>query len=176
MTMRYTDPDLKYCPQCDEEYREDMVTCVSCDISLISGSEKLAMEEAAHAKMAARSMEISSDDELGVIRKGSLGDMKHLQGLLAAHNIPSLLMGGKGSCGQGCCGGGDLYLQVKMADGEEAMKVLAEEFKRTTALDSHDLSNVHAVFDSGAENTTCPACGVTFSTRTSACPDCGLCF
>ncbi|MCF8056667.1 MAG: hypothetical protein K9K37_08515 [Desulfocapsa sp.] len=174
--MRYTDPDLNYCPQCDEEYREDIVNCATCNISLISGSERLAMEEAAKSKMAARTMDISSEDELAAIRKGPLGDMKYLQGLLAAEKIPSLLAGEKGSCGQGCCGGGDIYLQIKVADGEEAMNVLAMDFKRTTALDSHDLSNVHAVFDTGAESSTCPACGVTFSTTSKTCPDCGLCF
>ena len=174
--MRYTDPDLKYCPQCDEEYREEIISCASCNIELITGSEKLAMEEAAKIKFASRSMDITADDELANIRKGPLGDMKHLQGLLASENIPSLVAGEKGNCGKGCCGGGDFYLQIKMVDGEDAMEVLAREFKRTTALDSHDLSHVHAVFDTGAASSTCPACGFTFSTSESTCPDCGLCF
>lgn len=174
--MRYTDPDLKYCPQCDEEYRQEIVTCVSCNIELITGNEKLVMEEEAKIKKTSRSMKISSDDELANIRKGPLGDMKRLKALLAAENIPSLIAGEKGSCGKGCCGGGELYLQIKIADGQAAMEVLANEFKRTTALDSHDLSNIHAVFDTGAEKSTCPACGCTFATSSSTCPDCGLCF
>jgi hypothetical protein len=173
--MRYTDLDLKYCPQCDEEYRVEIISCASCDVELISGSERLAMEEAVKTKLASRSMNISADDELANIRKGPLGEMKHLQGLLASENIPSLVAGEKENCGKGCCGG-DLYLQIKMADGEDAMEVLAREFKRTTALDSHDLSNVHAVFDTGVAKSTCPACGFTFSTSESTCPDCGLCF
>jgi len=173
--MRYTDPDLKYCPQCDEEYREEMVICASCNVELISGSEKLAMEEEEKARKAARSMDISSDDELANIRKGPLADMKHLKNVLAAENIPSVIAGEKSSCGQGCCGG-ELYLQIRVADGNAAMEVLANEFKRTTALESHDLSNVHAVFDTGAAQSTCPACGCTFSTTSPTCPDCGLCF
>ncbi len=173
--MRITDPDLKYCPRCDEEYREEIVSCASCNIELISGSEKLLMEESARRKLASRSMEISADDELANIRKGPLGDMKHLQALLATQNIPSLVVGEKGSCGKGCCGG-DLYLQIKVADGAEATEILAQEFKRTTALDSHDLSTAHAVYDTGAISSTCPACGFTFSTTESTCPDCGLCF
>jgi hypothetical protein len=172
--MRYTDPDLKYCPQCDEEYREEIITCVSCTVELITGSEKLVMEEVAKTKLASRSMEISADDELANIRKGPLADMKYLQGLLASENIPALVAGDKGNCGKGCCE--DFYLHIKMADGDDAMEVLAQEFKRTTALDSHDLSNIHAVFDTGAAKTACPACGCTFSTSESTCPDCGLCF
>lgn len=174
--MRYTEPDLKYCPQCDEEYREEMTTCVSCNVELITGNEKIAMEREAETKKNARSMDISCDDDLANIRKGPLGDMKQLQAILAAENIPSLIAGEKGSCGTGCCGGGELYLQIKMADGEAALEVLANEFKKTTALDSHDLSNIHAVFDTGAEKSTCPACGCSFSTSSAVCPDCGLCF
>lgn len=174
--MRYTDPDLKYCPRCDDEYREEMETCVSCEIALITGSEKLIQEQKKNDKLTSRSMELSSDDNLVNIRKGPLGEMKQLQTILAAEKIPALIAGEKGNCGKGCCGGGEVYLQIRMEDGDDAMAVLAHEFKRTTALDSHDLSNIHAVYDRGAEQTTCPACGVAFSTDSSTCPDCGLCF
>ena len=173
--MRYTDPNLKYCPQCDEEYRAEIELCVSCNVALISGQEKMAQEESVKEKKAARSMTISNDDELANIRKGSLHDMKQLQTILTKENIPSLLAGEKGGCGQGCCGT-ELYLQIRVADGEDALRVLSEDFKKKTALDSHDLSTAHAVFDTGAENSTCPACGCNFSTSSSTCPDCGLCF
>jgi len=173
--MRYTDPDLNYCPQCDEEYREDFDTCAACNISLIPGTEKLAMEEAAKNKLAARSMDISPDDELVNIRKGALGEMKQLQAVLGAANIPSLLAGDASSCGKGCCGT-DMYLQIKISDGKDATEILAKEFEKTTALSSHDLSNAHAVFDTGVAKSNCPACGCSFSTSSSTCPDCGLCF
>ncbi len=174
--MRYTDPDLKYCPKCDEEYRAEIENCVSCNVELMSGQERLAMEEAAKTKKYSRSMEITSDDEMANIRKGSLHDMKQLRNLLAAANIPSILAGDSDSCGKGCCGGGDLYLQIRVTDGEDAMRVLADDFKVKTALDSHDLSIADAVFDTGVASSTCPACGCSFSTSSSACPDCGLCF
>ncbi len=173
--MRYIDPDLNYCPECDEEYREDFNICASCNVSLLSGTERLAREEAKKEKLAARSMDISPDDELANIRKGVLGEMKQLQAVLGAAKIPSLLAGDESSCGPGC-GAKQLYLQVKVTDGKDALEVLAEEFKRTTALASHDLSNAHAVFDTGVAKSTCPACGCRFSTSLKACPDCGLCF
>ncbi len=172
--MRYIDPELKYCPSCDEEYRVEIELCASCNVTLLSGSERLAQEEAVQKQRASRSMTISNSDELASIRKGSLHDMKQLQTILANENIPSLLAGEAG-CGKGCCGT-ELYLQIKVSDGEEAMRVLADDFKEKTALDSHDLSTAHAVFDTGAENSTCPACGCVFSTRSPTCPDCGLCF
>lgn len=173
--MRYIDPELKYCPQCDDEYREDMITCVACNIDLIDGSKRLAMENEVKEKFESRSMDISPDDELANIRKGPLAEMKYLKNLLASENIPALVFGEDDSCGKGCCGS-DFYLQIKVADGDESMEVLAKEFKRTTALDSHDLSNVHAVFDTGVAKSTCPACGTQFSTSECTCPDCGLCF
>lgn len=172
--MRYTDPDLMYCPKCDEEYRAEIVMCAACNVELIGGGERLAQEETQKQKVDARSMAITNDDELANVRKGSLHDMKQLQTLLAKENIPSLLAGDGGS-GKGCCGD-DLYLQIKVSDAEDAMRVLADDFKVKTSLDSHDLSTAHAVFDTGAESSTCPACGFSFSTSSSTCPDCGLCF
>ncbi len=174
--MRITDPDLKYCPQCDEEYRAEIENCATCTIALISGMEKMKLEQAQEQKLANRSMELSSDDNLASIRKGPLKDMKHLQTLLAAEKIPSLVAGEKGNCGAGCCGGGEFFLQIREEDGEDALMVLARDFQKTTSLDSHDLSNIHAVFDTGAEQSICPACGFSFSTDSSTCPDCGLCF
>ncbi len=174
--MRYTDPDLKYCPKCDEEYRAEIERCVSCDVALLSGQERMLMEEAVLKKKDARSMEITGDDELANIRKGSIHDMKQLQTLLAAENIPSMLAGEPGNCGKGCCGGGELYLQIKVSDGEDAVRVLAHDFRQKTALDSHDLSTAHAIIDTNAEQSTCPACGFSFSATIATCPDCGLCF
>jgi hypothetical protein len=173
--MRYIDPDLNYCPQCDEEYREDFDTCAACNIALIPGKERLSMEEAKNNKLAARSMDISPDDELVNIRKGALGEMKQLQAVLGAASIPSLLAGDESNCGKGCCGT-DMFLQIKMADGDAAMEELAKEFEKTTALHSHDLSTAHAVFDTGVAKSNCPACGCKFSTSSTTCPECGLCF
>ncbi len=172
--MRYIDSELNYCPQCDEEYRSDFATCASCNITLISGTDRLALEENQKKKLSERSMDISPDDELANIRKGPLGEMKQLQAVLGAQSIPSLVAGEKSNCGSGC--GTEMFLQIKTADGEAAVEVLAQEFKRTTSLESHDLSKINSVFDTGASKTNCPACGCKFSTNSKTCPDCGLCF
>ncbi len=174
--MRYRDPELKYCPVCDEEYRADITMCADCAVELIPGREKIAAEVVLKEKKVARSMELSADDDLVNIRKGPLLEMKNLQQTLAKEHIPALIAGEKKSnCGKGCCGT-DMYLQIRREDGELAMEVLAREFKRTTALDHHDLSHVQSVYDQGASQTVCPACGFRFSTSNSTCPDCGLCF
>ncbi|HAM58636.1 MAG TPA: hypothetical protein DCQ64_25780 [Candidatus Rokubacteria bacterium] len=119
-------------------------------------------------------MDISPEDDLVNIRKGSLHDMKQLRRVLAAERIPALIAGDE-SCGRGCCGP-ELLLQIKRVDVDEALKVLAKDFIKSTCLDSYDLSNAQAVFDHQAAETVCPACGCRFSPTVGACPDCGLSF
>lgn len=174
--MRLRDPELKYCPVCDDEYRADIKICAACAVELIPGREKIAGEEAVKQRQAPRSMDLSVDDDLVNIRKGPLLEMKNLQKILAKEQVPSLIAGEKkDNCGKGCCGT-EMFLQIKRQDGELAMEALAREFKRTTALDHHDLSHIQSVYDRGARETVCPACGFSFSTSNSTCPDCGLCF
>ncbi len=169
------DCEMKYCPSCGDEYRSDSINCVICNIALISGKEKLERIRLMEETLSERSMDISLEDELVSIRKGPLTDMKYLQKLLAKDRIPAILAGDKGSCAKGCCGP-ELYLQIKKTDIDLATEVLTREFIKSTALDSHDLSNAAAVFDHLARETICPACGCRFSPTVGACPECGLCF
>jgi hypothetical protein len=169
------DCEMNYCPSCNDEYRADIGRCAACDVPLISGREKLARERQKQQAMAARTMAILPTDELVDIRKGPLKDMKTLQKLLAEARIPALLAGDGAGCGKSCCGP-ELYLRVKKEDLSLATEVLARDFIKSTALDSHDLSNATAVFDHLARETVCPACGCRFSPTVGACPECGLCF
>jgi predicted amidophosphoribosyltransferase len=174
--MRQRDPELQYCPKCDEEYRTEIRVCADCGVELISGRDLIAAESTRKEKKVTRSMELTVDDDLVNIRKGTLREMKKLQEVLVKEHIPSLIAGEKSSnCGKGCCGT-ELFLQIKKEDGAAAMEVLGKEFKRTTALDHHDLSHVQSVYDTGAGQTVCQACGFRFSTKNTTCPDCGLCF
>lgn len=169
------DIEMNYCPSCDDEYRIDISNCATCNLALISGKEKLARLQAVQQVFGERSMDISPEDELVNIRKGPLKDMKSLQKILASQRIPALLAGDEGGCAKGCCGP-ELYLQIKKNDLETAAEVLTREFIRTTALDTHDLSNAQAVFNPLDAETVCPACGCRFSPTVGACPECGLCF
>jgi hypothetical protein len=169
------DGQMNYCPSCGDEYRDDISHCGVCNISLISGKEKLDRLMQKAEALGERSMEISPDDELVNIRKGPLKEMKSLQKLLAVDRIPAILAGDEDGCAKGCCGP-ELYLQIKKDDIQLATEVLAREFIKSTALDSHDLSNADAVFNHLDAETVCPACGCRFSPTVGACPECGLCF
>lgn len=169
------DREMYYCPSCGDEYRPGIASCVTCLVPLISGREKLDRLARERETLGRRSMELSPEDELVSIRKGSLADLKYLRQVLAREQIPALLAGDEANCGRGCCGP-EMLLQIKKEDVDAALAVLAKDFVKSTALDSHDLSNAQAVFDHQARETRCPACGCGFSPTVGACPECGLSF
>lgn len=169
------DREMYYCPSCGDEYRPGIASCVSCLVPLISGQEKLDRQASEREKYGRRNMELSPEDDLVDIRKGSLADLKYLRQVLARERIPALIAGDEPNCGRGCCGP-EMFLQIKKEDVDAALAALAKDFVKSTALDSHDLSNAHAVFDHQAKETRCPACGCRFSPTVGACPECGLSF
>ncbi|HEB70050.1 MAG TPA: hypothetical protein ENI88_10600 [Desulfobulbus sp.] len=174
MKFRIED-ELKYCPGCRDEYRAEIEICAACNLQLLTGAAMRALVEEQQQPRTGRSMEISPDDELVDIRKGPVMQMKELQKVLADQSLPSLTVKEDGGCGKGCCGT-ELLLRVRMADVQEVMAVLEEEHVRSTCLSDHDTSHAGAVFNTHAEQATCPACGCTFPTTKPTCPDCGLCF
>jgi len=175
MVERRIDDALKYCPECRDEYRAEIESCVSCGVTLLSGKAMRALVDNQHQHLANRTMEIRPDDELVDVRKGPVLQMKELQKVLADNSLPSLTVNDESGCGQGCCGA-ELLLRVRMADIQEVMAVLAEEHARSTALSEYDTSLSGSVYNTQAEQATCPACGCTFATTIPTCPDCGLCF
>ncbi len=169
------DPEMYYCLSCGGEFRLDLPFCPSCRIPLVSGHEKLAQLAREQERHSGRSMEIEPGTELVSIRKGPLREMKYLQKVLEQGSVPGLISGDESGCSKGCCGP-EMYLQICKDDVGPALEILAKDFIRSTALDSHDLSHASAVFDPTAPETLCPACGCKFSPSVGACPDCGLSF
>jgi hypothetical protein len=167
------DPELKYCPQCDDEYMPEIVQCAACGVELITGRMKIDMLKEQERKRAAAMEELSPEDDLVSIRRGPLGEIKHLGNRLNDAMIATLIAGDENSCGKGCCPS-TFYLQVRRQDAMEAMAVLQEEFRQTTALEDHDTSHVDNIFDTSASEANCPACGYAFPTTSTECPDCGL--
>jgi ribosomal protein L37E len=167
------DPDLKYCLECNDEYRAEIEKCAACGIGLITGLQKIAMEEERQKLLEGRCADLSPDDDLVAIRRGPLTDMRHLSDLLNGENIGTLLAGDENSCSKNCCP--SVYnLLVKREDGMDALHIVEEEHKRVTGLEQHECFNGDAVFNPHANEAQCPACGHSFPTTHTTCTDCGL--
>jgi len=174
--MKYRiDPEMQYCPRCQDEYRAEIELCASCEVRLISGAKMLEALDQKNRRMAERAMEIQADDELVEIIKGPVLNVKQVQARLSREGFPSLIAGDKNSCGKGCCGS-EVRLQVRMTDVQDILALMAREHVQTTGLADHETMYADAVYDSSAANATCPACGCSFSPQDKICPDCGLCF
>ncbi|MCK9296782.1 MAG: hypothetical protein M0P70_17090 [Desulfobulbaceae bacterium] len=169
------DPELKYCPQCNDEYRAEIEVCAACGVALLSGADMLAAVTRADARKNSRAGEIGPGEDIVAIHKGQLNEIRAMEKELQAENIGYLITGEGSSCKKGCCPT-TFYLQVRRQDAPDAFAVVQAHIERTTALNHHDLSTCDAVFNPEARQATCPACGFEFQTNTTVCPDCGLCF
>lgn len=169
------DPGLQYCPQCGDEYRAEIIDCAVCRVALISGRQRLQQEEERQAVLANRSVDIKEGEELVLIYRGPLADIKALQEELTSQRIGSLVVGDENSCKKGCSPP-MLHLQVRREEAAEAMQILGAVHRKSTKLDTLAPGHVDAVFDASRQEATCPACGHCFSTSNMTCPDCGLCF
>ncbi len=170
------DPELKYCPQCQDEYRPDISNCGVCGMELVSGEQFQDMNKSTAEKRAARKGDLSADDQLVNIQGGPLNDMRQLEELLNAERIGTVVAGDERNCGQGCCPS-NFFLQVRQEDAPDAHAIIAEEHQRLTALADHGGEHMDEVYNPDSGQATCPACGFTFQTfTTTSCPDCGLNF
>jgi len=169
------DPELKYCPQCKDEYRSDIAQCALCLIPLVSGKDFAAIERGRHTSFHNRKGALTAEDELVIVHQAGLADIRHIQAMLESQRIGTLLSGEEGCGCKKSCGPPKLYLQVRRDDVPDALRILAEEHRRTTGLDGHETACGDAVFDPEAGEAMCPACGFSFATSSTTCPDCGLC-
>lgn len=169
------DPELKYCPKCNDEYRAEIKRCAECGVELVSGADVLAAVDLANARKKSRGGQIGPQEETVPIHKGQLNEIRGMELDLRSENIAYLVRGDESSCNKGCCPT-TFSLEVRREDALEAYAVVQAHVERTTALSHHDLSHCDVVFDPSARQATCPACGFKFQTTTTTCPDCGLCF
>ena len=123
-----------------------------------------------------RSLQISAYDKLITVTNGTLAEVKRLQRLLEKEVIGSVLYGDDASCGWSCCGSAGFELRVKKEDATDARRIIQEDFRSSTALDTHDLNDEPETGSRQAEIVKCPACGCSFSLQEKTCPECGLCF
>jgi len=168
------DPELKYCPKCNDEYRSEIFACAVCEATLLTGIEMLARQRAGEEKRASRKGELSETDEMVAVRRGPLGEIRTYEQLLKVEGIATLVVGDEHACGKGCCPS-NFDLVVRREEGPEALKLIEAEIRRTSRIDTESADHHDAIFNSEAAETVCPACGHKFPPAPE-CPDCGLCF
>jgi hypothetical protein len=175
------EPDLKYCTQCNDEYRAEIEKCAACGIDLITGQQIIELEEARKKELGNRVSDLTPEDDLICIRRGPLAEMQHLSNLLDGQRIGTLLVGDTSTCGKDRFGNTfstpttyDLF--VKRENDMEALHILEDEHRRTTRLEEYKHSSTDSVYNPQAGEACCPACGHSFPTTETACPDCGLSF
>jgi hypothetical protein len=103
-----------------------------------------------------------------------LHDAKELQRILLSRNIPVELNHNGQTCSRGCT------VTVELLAPREALaqvqSTLREQHQKLAEGHKVDWDLLEATFDPAKSQATCPACGTQFSTTSTECPDCGLCF
>ena len=173
----YVDPELKYCPECSEEYRAEITRCADCGAELVTGV-------AMHDRLAARQdslgsglQEIVPGERMTGLLKGPLLQIKQLQSSLRRQGIASLVVGGAAhGCSSAGCRGPELLLQVRTDELALAQVALEDEHRQTTGLSDHDSTFAGEIYSAHVAEATCPACGARFPTSSASCPECGLSF
>ncbi len=171
--MYTIDRELKYCPECRDEYRPDFFVCASCNIELVKG-EHLLVAGADERPEKVELPEIGEQDALTFLQAGGVLEMKKLKNDLADRGIPSLLAK-EDNCSGGCCGP-EIQLFIRMQDTVEAQGFLLALHKQLTGIQEESFEIAETVFDPQAATVQCPACMGRFIPESSVCPECGLQF
>lgn len=111
--------------------------------------------------------------DLVTIAKLPLEEAKLLQRDLRLIEVPATLNHDP-SCRSGCSVTIDVV--VPFSHAEAAVKLLRERFQAAAERPGMDWEKAQATFDPSQQEATCPACGTSFATTSSECPECGLCF
>ena len=169
------DNEMKYCPVCDDQYMPELVNCGVCGEILLTGIEMDRRHTMQHGDIEKRKGALTPDDDIATVFKGPTADVKRVQAKLSAVNIGTVIVTQDGACGKGCCAP-EVELKIRREDGGAALKIIESDFDDMTSAAEFIHGFDDAGFDPEENESTCPACGYTFSTQNSVCPDCGLCF
>lgn len=101
-----------------------------------------------------------------------LTDAKEFQDQLQKKGVEIILNHNEQTCTRGCT------VTVEVLGHEKDIEIIAKSYQENyqKLTEGHEVNweVANSVFDPSAESATCPACGHSFSTSQSECPDCGL--
>ncbi|OFZ19301.1 MAG: hypothetical protein A2X94_04000 [Bdellovibrionales bacterium GWB1_55_8] len=110
-----------------------------------------------------------------LLGKSELADAKRLQSALEERGVRLSLVNDPAACTTKTCKP-TVDVFARPMDLPQVREFLDQE--RTKLYDglSVDAQLLEEVYDPEKETARCPACGTTFSTQATECPDCGLAF
>ena len=97
-----------------------------------------------------------------------------IKGRLAVHGVEVMTLINPKGCNTGCSITVEMWALPK--DIPLIGQVIAEMRKQDMAGLEFDEAQINSVYDTEKEEAICPACGTSFSTRLTECPECGLNF
>lgn len=110
-----------------------------------------------------------------VLGTAELFDAKRLKSILSDKGIALELVSNPEKCSTGGC-----KVTVELHARPEDVPIIVEHLQKERSKLLEDLNfnpELHEqTFDTNQQTAICPACGTTFSTTKSECPDCGLVF
>lgn len=101
-----------------------------------------------------------------------LNEAKNLQKLLGDQGVELVLNHDDASCTRGCSV--TVEVHAKEADIPKVQEVYSQIYMKSLEGHDIDLEVINSVFDPSKESATCPACGASFITSLSSCPECDL--
>ncbi len=147
---------VRYCPECDQEFRPHVERCSDCGGPLEDQFEGL---EGAGSEAAARGGGVLPPGEyLPLLHRSTAAEMEPLAAALGRAAVPFKVDVRPGY--------GGFDLKVRAEDGPQAAQALAE------ALGEELASEAGAAHD-GREG-HCPACEAALPPQAAECPECGL--
>lgn len=154
-----------YCTSCQGEFLNDMKTCSSCRIDLVSKDDYL-------AKIIEKKSICSTKEDLLSFFEGGLSQVREIEGLFNKAGIPSLLKGHSQDCDKKGCGA-SFSLWLRSEDMKDAEALLQKRFHGEVQREGQGALVTEAV-DLSLEQIKCPACHEIGPLKEGECSCCGL--
>jgi hypothetical protein len=152
---------MKICVQCHDEYRDDINTCMSCGVDLVSHVAGMQLD-----KVASQGGQVDLEKAVKVM-EGTLAACKEIEGMLKRQKFPCLLVPVTvgNVTNYALCINSD-----RVEDYTAIMKLHFSNMVRREHSKEWEAQDVH--LDGG--DVTCPACGHVGQLQDGQCGDCGL--
>ena len=107
---------------------------------------------------------------------GTLGvtEAQQLKNSLAKHGFEIAVVHNHASCKTGCSPQVEVWANSE--DASDILQTISAKQRSEWASNGYDVALADNVYNPEAAEATCPACGTTFATTLTTCPECGLCF